>query len=51
MERVPTGHPSKNIAANVFINQRNVENYCASILNKTGSISLSSLARLVFAAA
>jgi two-component system CheB/CheR fusion protein len=51
MERVLAGHPSKNIAADLGISQRTVENHRASIMRKTGSKSLPALARLALAAA
>jgi two-component system CheB/CheR fusion protein len=51
MELVLAGHPSKNIAADLCISQRTVENHRASIMKKTGSKSLPALARLAVAAA
>ena len=51
MERVLAGHPSKNIAADLGISQRTVENHRASIMKKTGSKSLPALARLALIAA
>src|ERR1700691_244852 len=51
MELVLSGHPSKNISADLGISQRTVENHRASIMEKTGSKSLPALARLAFAAA
>jgi two-component system CheB/CheR fusion protein len=51
MELVLAGHPSKNIAADLRISQRTVENHRASIMEKTGSKSLPALARLALAAA
>jgi two-component system CheB/CheR fusion protein len=51
MELVLAGHPSKNIAADLNISQRTVENHRASIMKKTGSKSLPALARLALAAA
>ncbi len=51
MDMVLAGHPSKNIAADLGISQRTVENHRASIMAKTGSKSLPALARLALAAA
>ena len=51
MDLVLAGHPSKNIAADLGISQRTVENHRASIMRKTGSKSLPALARLALAAA
>jgi two-component system CheB/CheR fusion protein len=50
MERVLAGHPSKNIAADLGISQRTVENHRASIMKRTGSKSLPALARLALVA-
>ncbi len=50
MELVLAGHPSKNIAADIGISRRTVENHRASIMKRTGSKSLPALARLAFAA-
>jgi two-component system CheB/CheR fusion protein len=50
MDLVLAGHPSKNIAADLGISQRTVENHRASIMKRTGSRSLPALARLVVAA-
>ena len=51
MGKVLAGHPSKNIAADLGISQRTVENHRASIMRKTGARSLPALARLALAAA
>jgi len=51
MELVLAGEPSKNIAVDLGIRQRTVENHRASIMKKTGSKSLPALARLAMAAA
>jgi two-component system CheB/CheR fusion protein len=50
MQLVLEGHPSKNIASDLGISRRTVENHRASIMKKTGSHSLPALARLVLAA-
>lgn len=50
MSLVLAGHPSKNIAADLGISQRTVENHRASIMHKTGAASLPALARLALAA-
>ena len=50
MELVLAGHPSKNIAADLRISQRTVENHRASIMKKTGSKSVPALARLALTA-
>ena len=50
MSLVLAGHPSKNIAADLGISQRTVENHRASIMRRTGAASLPALARLALAA-
>jgi two-component system, chemotaxis family, CheB/CheR fusion protein len=50
MGMVLDGHPSKNIAADLSISQRTVENHRATIMKKTGAKSLPALARLALAA-
>lgn len=50
MVKVLAGHPSKNIAADLHISRRTVENHRASIMRKTCVKSLPALARLAVAA-
>ncbi len=50
MVMVLAGHHSKNIAADLGISQRTVENHRNAIMRKTGSKSLPALARLALAA-
>ncbi len=50
MDMVLAGHPSKNIAADLGISQRTVENHRASIMKTTGTRSMPALARLALAA-
>lgn len=50
MAMVLDGHPSKNIAADLKISQRTVENHRASIMKRTGTKSLPALARMALAA-
>ncbi len=50
MAMVLAGHPSKNIAADLGISQRTVENHRAAIMKRTGAKSLPALARLALAA-
>ncbi len=50
MDMVLAGHPSKNIAADLDISQRTVENHRAEIMRRTGAKSLPALARLAISA-
>jgi two-component system CheB/CheR fusion protein len=50
LDLVLAGYPSKNIAADLQISQRTVENHRASIMRKSGSKSLPALTRLALAA-
>ena len=51
MELVLAGHPSKNIAADLGISRRTVENHRGEIMKRTGSKSIPALARVALAAA
>lgn len=51
MALVMAGQPSKNIAADLGISQRTVDNHRAAIMRKTGSKSLSALIQTAIAAA
>ena len=51
LDLVLAGHPSKNIAADLGISQRTVDNHRAAIMRKTGSRSLPALIRTAIAAA
>jgi FixJ family two-component response regulator len=51
MDLVLAGHPSKNIAADLNISQRTVENHRAAIMRRTGATSLPALARMALGAA
>lgn len=50
MDLVLAGHPSKNIAADLGLSQRTVENHRAAIMQKMGAKSLPELARIAQAA-
>ena len=50
MDMVLAGHPNKNIAADLHISQRTVENHRAAIMHRTGAKSLPALTRLAVAA-
>ena len=51
LDHVLAGHPSKNIAADLGISQRTVDNHRAAIMRKTFSKSLPALIRTALAAA
>ena len=51
MDMVVAGKPSKNIAADLNISQRTVENHRAAVMTKTGCKSIPALIRLALAAA
>lgn len=51
MDRVLAGQLSKNIAADLNISQRTVENHRAAIMRRTGATSLPALARMAVGAA
>jgi DNA-binding CsgD family transcriptional regulator len=51
LDLVIAGHPSKNIAADLGISQRTVDNHRAAIMRKTGSKTLPALIRTALAAA
>jgi two-component system CheB/CheR fusion protein len=50
MDLVLAGHPSKNIAADLGISQRTIENHRAAVMHKMGAKSLPELARQALAA-
>lgn len=50
LSQVLAGHPSKNIAADLGISRRTVENHRAAIMQRTGATSLPALARLAIGA-
>jgi len=51
LDLVIAGYPSKNIAADLGISQRTVDNHRAAIMRKTGSKTLTALIRTALAAA
>ncbi len=51
LDLVLDGHPSKNIAADLGISQRTVDNHRAAIMRKTGSKSMPALVRTAMSAA
>ena len=51
MERILAGELNKNIALDLGVSRRTVENHRASIMKKTGSKSVPALARLALAVA
>jgi two-component system CheB/CheR fusion protein len=51
MDMILTGHPSKNIAADLGISQRTVENHRAAVMARMGANSMPELARMAQAAA
>ena len=50
LELIIDGNPNKNIAADLSLSQRTVENHRAAIMKRAGVKSLPALAKLVFAA-
>jgi two-component system, chemotaxis family, CheB/CheR fusion protein len=46
MDMILAGHPNKNIAADLGLSQRTVENHRAAIMQRTGTKSLPELARI-----
>ena len=50
LELIIDGHPNKNIAADLSLSQRTVENHRAAIMKRAGVKSLPALVKLVFAA-
>ena len=50
MHMVVAGHPSKNIAMDLHLSQRTVENHRAQIMHRTGCKSVPELSRMAFCA-
>jgi two-component system CheB/CheR fusion protein len=50
MDMILAGHPNKNIAVDLGISQRTVENHRAAIMKRTGAKSLPDLARIAVVA-
>ncbi len=50
LELILAGHPNKNIAMDLGVSQRTIENHRAAIMKKAGVRSLAALVRLALAA-